>query len=115
MIPDNYVNLCFNNQVRCNYNFTENFLRITFPTAWDLSEDEDEISEVTLRVKELVGKQIKEQVREQVKDQVIKWLDVLENEMSVLERMKGLKLNEEAIGLAKMISKNYKNLALLEI
>ncbi len=42
MNPSNYVNLCFNNQVNCNYNFNENFIRMTFPNAWDLSEDEDE-------------------------------------------------------------------------
>ena len=92
MIPNTCFNLYFNNQVRCNFSFTENFLRMTFPNAWDLAEEEVEMSQVTLQ-EEQVKEQVREQVKEQVKEQVIKLLDVMENEMSVREIMKGLKLN----------------------
>lgn len=61
------------------FKFTENFLRMTFPNAWDLGEDED-IVEVT------------DQVREQVREQVILMINVLLKEMSVLELMTKLKL-----------------------
>ncbi len=84
------------------FRFTENFLRMTFPNAWDLSEDEVEginikseqpTEQVKEQVREQVKEQVREQVKEQVKEQVIKLLDVLESEMSVLEMMKGLNLN----------------------
>ena len=52
------------------FRFTENFLRMTFANAWDLSEDEDEMSQVTQHIKEQAKEQAKEQVREQVGEQV---------------------------------------------
>ena len=40
------------------FRFTENFLRMTFPNAWDLSEDEDEMSQVTPEVTPQVTPQV---------------------------------------------------------
>lgn len=52
------------------FKFSENFLRMTFPNAWDLGED---ILQVDT---------IEAQVREQVKEQVIKLVNICHHEMS---------------------------------
>ena len=65
------------------FKFTENFLRMTFPNAWDLGEDED-IVEFT------------EQVTDQVTDQVMKLISVITREMSRPEMMENLLLKHSA-------------------
>lgn len=76
------------------FKFTENFLRMTFPNAWDLSEDEDAPREkqVTDQVKEQVG----EQVTDQVTDQVIKLISTIRGEISRPDIMENLQLKHTA-------------------
>jgi predicted HTH transcriptional regulator len=71
------------------FKFTENFLRMTFPNAWDLGEDED-IVEVTDQVN-----QYSPQVTPQVTPQVEFLLIVLQKEMSRVELQKNLKLTDK--------------------
>jgi len=70
---------------RC-FKFTENFLRMTFPNTWDLSEDQDTSIEVPVEA------QVEAQVKEQVKEQVGVLINIFHNEMSVLELMTKLNL-----------------------
>ncbi|MBK8805198.1 MAG: putative DNA binding domain-containing protein [Bacteroidales bacterium] len=86
------------------FKFTENFLRMTFPNTWDLSEDEDapqeeqvtregqDTMQVTDQVTDQVKEQVREQVREQVKEQVNLMISIFHNEMSVLQLMTKLNL-----------------------
>ncbi|WP_219932589.1 AlbA family DNA-binding domain-containing protein [Perlabentimonas gracilis] len=69
------------------FKFSENFLRMTFPNAWDLSEDDTE-----LLSEEQVKEQVKEQVEAQVEAQVKEIVRIFQGEMSVLSIMTELNL-----------------------
>ena len=74
------------------FKFTENFLRMTFPNAWDLSEDED-IVEVTDQVREQVIMQDTMQDTMQVTMQVKQLIIIFEGdeEREVLQKKLSIK------------------------
>ena len=78
------------------FKFTENFLRMTFPNTWDLSEDEDAPQEEQVTQEGQDTMQANDQVTDQVTDQVIKLISTIRGEISRPDIMENLQLKHTA-------------------